>query len=261
MSKTRKRYLKIIFVFLIIGTICFFLFGLNSFKSQLEKNVIIIDNDATFKRKNNKWYSLTSSTDLKSYNWTKFSVFENNKYLGKYYLVNSGEWYLFDSDKNAKNYNGNLLALGGNTNYQVLDYELVDSTDNSYINQVLEDNNVDVNSSLTSNYQIDFDIDNDGTKESLYVISNRFPLDPVTSNKYFGFVFLVKNNKIINLYEDVTMTDDSYSGCKPYITSILDVDNDKKYEVILSCAYYSNSGNKHKLYKFNDDEFNLLVSN
>ena len=78
--------------------------------------------------------------------------------------------------------------------------------------------------------------------------------------KLFSIVFMVKDNKIYYLYKDVRDNLD-YNGCKPFIHSILDVDKDGNYEFIVSCASYSVSEQVDMLYKFEEDQFRILVSN
>ena len=78
--------------------------------------------------------------------------------------------------------------------------------------------------------------------------------------KIFSLVFMVKNNEIYPIYTNIT-SNTGYNGCKPYFRAFVDVDNDSKYEFILSCAKYSASGTTNMLYEFKDKEFKILISN
>ena len=135
-----------------------------------------------------------------------------------------------------------------------------DIIDKSYLNKVLTDVNLEINQELTSSYYISFDIDSDTKEEQLYVVSNRFPIENLGVNKYFSFVFLVKNEKIIYLYKDLEKTTDGYDGCKPYVSNIIDIDSDNSYEIILNCSDYSTGQTISKLYKFKRNKFELIVS-
>ena len=70
---------------------------------------------------------------------------------------------------------------------------------------------------------------------------------------------MVKNNNSYYLYKDTS--NEMFDACKPYISGILDVDNDKNYEVIVNCGKYSNQGTNVSLYKFNKKNFEKVVSN
>ena len=52
-----------------------------------------------------------------------------------------------------------------------------------------------------------------------------------------------------------------FNGCKPYFNSFIDVDNDSRYEFILNCAEYSTNGVSRMLYKYDNNEFKILISN
>ena len=84
----------------------------------------------------------------------------------------------------------------------------------------------------------------------------------IDHEKILSIVFMVKNEKIYYLYNDIS-ENRSFNGCKPFFTTFLDADNDKKYEVILSCAGYSTSTQVDMLYKFNkdNDAFEIVISN
>lgn len=260
MTKTQKRYLLIFILLLIFSLVFFLFFGLKYVSKKEEKSIIIINDDAVFAGENDNWTNITGTNKVEKYNWEKYNVYTNNESLGNYYLVNNENWYLFDKDKMAINYEGNLLAFDEKTKYTILNFTEKEIIDRTYINKVLEDNKIDQAATFSSSYYIDFDIDNDNIKEQLYVITNKFPYEE-TKEKSFGFVFLVKNNKIYYLYKKVSSNEKLYEGCKPYINSIFDLNNDNKYEINFSCGYYSTEGTIQKIYNFNNGKFKLLVSN
>ena len=257
--KNKRRYIKIIVVIVILSVIFLLTVGLNLIKKEQEIDLIVLDSNVIFKKQNNKWYSIKKDSELKKYNWQFLYTFVDNEYLGKYYLYFDEEWYLFDKDKNALNYNGSLIAFN-DSKYKVINFNTSDIVDNTYLNKILTENNLDLNQELTNNYYFSFDIDNDNKDEQLYVVSNRFPINNLNTSTYFSFVFLVDNGKIITIYEDIEKTDDSYSGCKPYIKSILDINDDNKYEVILNCAYYSTGEINSSMYEYKHNKFKLVVS-
>ena len=73
--------------------------------------------------------------------------------------------------------------------------------------------------------------------------------------------YMVKDDKIYSIYQDVA-ANSGFNGCKPYFQSFLDIDQDEKYEFILSCGYYSNARRSDMLYRLTDDEgFKIIISN
>ena len=132
-------------------------------------------------------------------------------------------------------------------------------TDDTYVNYVLQENNLDGENQFTTSYKVDVDFDNDGEVEELYLISNAFPMD-FNPEKIFSIVFMIKNDYVYYLYNDVS-TNTSFNGCKPFLKAILDVDNDGLYEFVVSCAKYSTSIETDMLYKYVDDSFKIVISN
>lgn len=260
MKKSNKRYLFVFIIIIALSAIFFIIYGMDSNKKQKMDPTIIIDNDAVFRKVGSRWIKLDKSEDLDSISWNKFNIYTDTKYFGKYYIVNQDKWYLFDNDNNAVNYEGSFIGIDTDHNYKVINIIQNDITDYSYVEKALSENEINTDIELSSSNVISLDIDNNGKNEYIYTITNRFS-EKKENEKYFGLIFMVKNNRIYPIYKNSSKEDDIYDGCKPYVNSILDIDQDNKYEVIVSCAYYSNSGVEERLYKFDNANFNLLVSN
>ena len=78
--------------------------------------------------------------------------------------------------------------------------------------------------------------------------------------KVFSFVFMEKNGTLSLLYSAID-NNKGTNGCKPMITSVLDADNDKKNELIVTCNQYSIEEPIVMLYQWKENEFKLLISN
>lgn len=256
--KTKKRYIKIIIIMILLSIIFLLTIGLKLIEKENEIDLIVLDNNVILKKENNKWSSIKQESELKKYNWNMLHIFVDNKYLGKYNIYFNEKFYLFDKDRNAVNYNGDLIAFSNNS-YKLVNFTTSDITNNYYVDKILSDYKLD-NTSLTSQYYIDLDIDNDNINEQIFVVSNKFPIDNVTQNTYFSFIFLVDKKEIIMIYKNIEQTDDSYSGCKPYINNILDINDDNKYEIILNCAHYSTGQIDSLMYEYKRKKFNLIIS-
>ena len=256
--KKKKRYVVILVILAIYLLAMFLLFG-NYIKKGKYETTIIIGQNTIWNYSDRKWINITSNSTIQELNWTKYNIYLDNKYTGEYYLWYDDKWYLFDDNKNAIKKDGNLLAFRSNYDIKVHNFSTSEIKDYSYVKKVLSDNNLDINSKFTVNNQITLDIDNDGTEETIYIISNVFAID-FYSDTIFSIVFMVKDGKIHTIYQDI---DKNYStnGCKPYINTIFDIDADNKFEIVLSCGRYSINKPIDMLYQLTNEGFKILISN
>lgn len=254
--RSKKTYIVLIGILLAFCLVMFLTFGVDNLIKEKYDTTIVLGEDTVWTLKKRKWYYMDNYDEL---NWNKYDVYFNNEKVGnKYYLWHSDKWYVFDSKKNAVKVDGDLLAVNSNYDVKVHDFNISDIEDYTYVNSVLNDNEISDNQ-FTVDYRIVFDYDNDGEDEEFYVISNTFPMD-FDPNKIFSFVFMIDNEKIYPIFYD---TDDNtgFNGCRPYFNTFIDVDNDSKYEFILSCSKYSTTSVGHGLYKLKNGEFKILISN
>ena len=254
--RTKKAYIILIAIILIFFVVMFLVFGVDNIRNERYATTVIIDNDVVWTLNKKKW---TNSFSYSKLNWKDFNVYVDNKELGNYYLWHDDKWYLFDKKKNAKNYDGRMVAYRANYEMSIYDYELESISDFSYVNEVLSKNGITDVEEYTAKNKISFDYDNDGVVEDFYLVSNVFPMDS-NPDKLFATVFMVKDEEIYPIYTEI-QKNTGFNGCKPYFNTFIDVDNDKKYELVLSCAKYSVSHTNNMLYKFKDNKFKILISN
>ena len=262
MKRDTKVYILLIVFLAIFFVVMFLLFGVDNIKQEKYTTTIIVGDTSVWKYENRKWLNIRTRTSLDELSWNKFHVFSNNKEIGEYYLwYNQNRWYAFDEKKNAVQTDTSLLAYQANFDMKVYDYEVetIDATD-KYVQKVLQDHNIGLSSTFTSIYKTRLDFDNDSKEEEFYILSNAFPMgaDP---DRIFSIAFMVKDDEISYLYEDIFEKTNSYNGCKPYYNAFLDTNNDNKYEIILSCGRYSATNQVDMLYQYIDKKFKILISN
>ncbi len=255
---------KKIYIILIVSLVVFFivmfsLLGVKNIKEEQYSSTIIIGNSTVWTFSDKKWNNITYKSSLKNLSWEKYHVFSNKEYAGEYYLWHDDKWYVFDENKKAILLEGDLIAYSANSDLKLQSPSEKTVENFDYINYVLEKNDLSLSSKFTSIYKVDFDIDNDSTEEEFYIISNAFSMD-FTPDKTFSIAFMVKEDTIYYLYKDVT-DNKAFNGCKPYYNFFLDVNDDNKYELVLSCSKYSVIDQIDMLYEFNDNEFKILISN
>ena len=256
---------KSTYIVLLVSLIAFFLvmflvFGLDNIKKEKYATTLLVGDDTVWTYSNKKWNNISKVTTIKDLSWKKFNVYNDNKKVGNYYLWRDEDrWYAFDDKKNAIPMSGEFFAYDANYDIDVSDFTEEEITDRTYVNQVLEENDLSPSSKTSTEYMIRFDYDNDGVEEEFYLISNVFALD-FTPETSFSIVFMVKNDQVYYIYKDIS-TNRIYNGCMPYFTTFLDSDDDGNYEFVLSCARYSVSGVVKMLYKNEKGEFKILISN
>lgn len=257
---------KSTYIGLIIGIGVFFLvmflfFGIDNIKKESYNLTLIVGDNTVWMYNKKNWVNVSEQESFKDLSWKKYDVYSNNIKQGVYTLWHDDKWYAFDDNKNAVTIDGDFLAVASNFKIDISNFNTqnIEVDDNIYT--VLNDNSLNTSSMFTSKYKVDIDLDDDGLKEEIYVISNAFSMD-FNPNKIFSIVFMVKDKKIYYLYNNIIDNNKSnFNGCKPYINSILDIDNDNKYEIILSCSKYSVGKRVDMLYQFVDGQFKLLISN
>lgn len=259
MKKGRKKYIILIIILIIYFIVMFISFGMDNFKKK-EKTIIIVDNGTVWESDGNKWYNITTINQIKSLNWKEFTVLSDGKKFGNYYLwYDDSRWYLFDKNKKAVSYSGDIFAYQSSTRINVLPMNIKNIEDFTYVRKVLSNNGLSEDSKFTMATVSSFDIDSDGVEEDFYVVSNVFATD-FFPDKSFSFVFMVKDNKIYMLYNDID-NNTGTNGCMPYLNNVLDVDNDGNYGVIVSCSKYSLQGTTNMLYTLDDGKFKIIISN
>lgn len=254
--KENKIYIILIAMLLVFFVIMFLIFGLNASKDDEYDTILIVSDDTVWAYESDKWSNLTSFKELDG---EKYNVYLNNEKKGNYYLSYNDKWYASDDKNKSIKLEGDLLAIKSSKNISVYNFSTKNIDDYSYVYSVLKDNNLPTDSQYTVNKKIVFDYDDDGYDEEFFLISNAFPLD-FSPSSIFSIVFMVKNGEIYTIYSGIE-NNKGYNGCMPYISSFIDVNNDSKYEVILSCAKYSVSGVNRMLYEYKNNEFKMLISN
>ncbi len=254
----KKKYIIAFIILVLFGVIMFLLLGVNNIRENQMSTTLIVGDNTIWHYSEKKWVHLTSAKSFHNLEWKQYHIYLDNKKYGDYYLWHDDKWYAFDSRKNAVPLKGELLAIKSNYDIPV-EKGLEENVDDSeYINQVLSDYNLSLSSHFTSKYKVLFDFDSDGVEEEFYVISNVFALD-FQPDTLFSIVFMVKDDTIYPIYQDIS-SNQSMNGCKPFFKSFLDLNEDQKYEFILSCGYYANEKQIDMLYHFDQEEFKIIIS-
>ncbi len=257
--KKKKRYVILVLILLLYFGLLFYFLGYKNVKNKGNTATILVGNETVWNYENKKWFHIKKQATIEKLNWQKFHVYLNQEEIGDYYLWHDDRWYLFDKNKKAVNKSGDLLAIRANYNIAVAAMEEVEMTEDAYVQQVLEEYHLPFPSQYTTRKKLIFDIDNDGIKEEFYILSNAFAIDFYPETAY-SFIFMVKEQQITMLYHNIVKNTGT-NNCQPDIYSVLDIDRDKKYEMIVACYNYSIETPVYMLYQQQKDQFKILISN
>lgn len=258
----KKTYILLFIVLVVFLGVMFLAFGVNNIKKNTYDTTIIVGDSTIWTYNKKNWLNLRNKSSIAELNWKEFNIYLNNEKFGKYSLWYDDKWYAFDKNRNAVKMEGDMLAYRANFDLNVLQFSEEEITDRTYVDYVLEENNLSVDSQFSSSYKVSLDFDNDDNVEEFYLLTNVFPLDFIP-DVLFSIVFMVKDGKVYYLYNGIRENRSLSNGCKPFFNTFLDADNDKTAELILSCAGYSVSGQTDMLYKFDklEDAFKIVISN
>ncbi len=255
-----KRY-KVITIILIIYFLGFFLiYGLSNLSGRKKELTILVGDNTIWNYSDKAWLNITRDETIASLNWQEYKVYLDNKYFGEYSMwYDDGKWYAFKEDKSAVIMEGELIAYRSNFDPKIKEFETKENSNNTYVHKVLQENELSTSSRMTVNTITSIDIDNDGIVEDFYVISNAFASD-FYPDKIFSIVFMVKEEQIYSMYTNIEKANYG-NGCKPYIRTFLDTNDDDTHEVIVTCAKFSIQEPEDMLFSLNKNKFELLISN
>lgn len=187
---------------------------------------------------------------------TKFNIFVNGKYFGKYYFrnVDSGIKLLDDNSSSIK-YNGNIVANNFDSQIRVsnLEIERTSSADYDIANKILSDEGISTvfNGSNANYIKYKADFNGDGNYEYIYSLSNM--LRDVKEG--YSFIFTYNNNKYNIIAKDIDVGQEGYELS---ISNILDINGDNTLDIVLAKSKYGNLTECYEIYKSNNMVFKKI---
>lgn len=261
-SANEKVGIAIIVILISILIIIIVLYLLGVFNKKAKEADIVVDNTVMFKYSKKKWDTVDSKL-YENYNWNKYSVYSDNKYLGRYDVVNMmDKWYVFTDDRTSVDVSGDKLYLGGEIKAKLSAFKKEKLTsDMVYVHSVLDYYKIsrDDQNNYTFGYKVKFDFDDDGKKEELFVISNMFSSRNVDSS--YSFMFIRDNDKTKMIYNNVSSGDKNLTGCYAYLFSVIKVEDTKSFQMIMKCSHYSTEKAEYGLYQYQNNNVELLLYN
>ena len=202
---------------------------------------------------NGKWYENESF----DYNDKYFDVYAKELYKSMK-VVYTDRWYIMDDSKKFVDYDGRFAAINSTISYTFVqgNSEVLTSENDAIIKAFLDSQGVKYNYESLQKSVMSFDVNRDGIRDDIYVISNLFLDDYTGFDSTFAFAFVRTLNQNIILHQDAFKDVNALSICNPNLDGILVIDDVP--QLILSCSYFSEAGTKHMIYNVEEKKANKL---
>lgn len=252
-----KKVYKTVIIGVIIYVIVMLAIFLPKYISDRRDNLYILSGEfIKIKYSGGNWSNIEDSDD---YKLKEFEVYESDNYKGKYKILYTNKFYLYDSNGKNTSYEGQLFAYTGSLKLSVVTDMIteISESDKVIIQKVLDKLNINEYKNLNTFQKVSLDTDKDGITENIYSISNYYTEDSL--DKVFSIVFTEENGNINILKEKVISADKIYEEPSYEINKVIDIKDDKKYEIMIEQSYYSRPMESCiLLYKLHDKQ-NLIA--
>ena len=259
----KKGYIALIICLILYLIIMFVVFKGDPKQKQKEKieEYVLFSNNQVWKYDGSKF--LTVANNIEALTNQKFYIYEDGAYKGKYKLgTYENSLYLFDDDNNSINYNGELIGFTDNNKHIVSPTisQTIDIKDQEIIKQFFDNNHLEYQNINYENVQKYIsDIDNDDKLETLYNISNMFDENKI--GKGYSLIFINDDDKIYELIKDIETNNKSFSeGYGYYVNNIVDLDNDKIMDFIVTKSKYGSPDICYMLIQKQKKEYKITKS-
>lgn len=223
---------------------------------------VIINDKDIFKVTNSKWTKI-NKRNIDRLSFSNSYSLDGDNFVGKTYInSNKDNFEIYDSEYQKINIADTLITL--NTKKDIKDIK----TAKQY-NTFGDDDMVNVNSILkryslndeTFNVTLKYvtDLNNDGEDDIIYSISNFYDQD--NKSKVFSLIFSSINDNIEMIDEVIVDVAEEYSSNTIYLKSVVDIDQDNNYELIISNTTYGNDNSCYSIYRYDisSNSFTKLI--
>lgn len=248
----------VLIIIVVILSIIFF-----SMKSS-NNSYIILDNNKIIEYNNEKYQYVDNDDYIKS----NYKVFYQNKYIGSYFIdeVDSFTGEVFFTNKSSSNrylFDKPLLAISNNIDFIEFKNEEFTMDDLEIFNNISNKDYITALSEITSTSKVTLDFDSDGVYETFYTVTydsleDLTNYELLNNNSYSVFYYtkngqsyLIKENELYQEGENII-----FSNYK--ISSIIDINNDDIYEIIIINMMYETP--IYEIYEFKRNSYELAFS-
>lgn len=250
--ENKKKITIVVSILLVYFLIMMIFFGLDSLKKKIYHLDILIAPNTYLRYEKGIW------RDIKE---------NEQELLGKFYKIygehqflyegtlqyNEEKWYAFDNNRKPLSLPDRFFAYKGNMNIEVLNYNVTNMSSNEIeeAEGILKDNKITFKPEYTKTLKIEYDFNNDGSNELIYIISNTLGMEE--QNIYFSIAYIKNRGNIEVLVEDIS--ENMYDVPSLELKEVIDINNDKKQELIFEKIYFDQIGTCHEIFEYEKDAY------
>ena len=252
--KVEKKYIilvSILFVYLAF-MLCFWY--LQEQKKGKEYYLIISPN-TIIKHEEGKFKQVANESVVEN---EIFQVYISQEKLGNYYIRNfKNNWYYIE-ENNVNHRIHDAFFATNNPEITLLKFqkEELNDEDHEKISIMLSELDIKTNRENTFGEKIIVDLDSDNIQEIIYAVNYKYAKDDEEAE--INLVILNKNGNLSvidkkNMDKNVPVFD-----CTKKVDTLIDINNDQKYEIITSCMYFDRIGTCHDLYQLKKGKYEKI---
>ena len=188
-----------------------------------------------------------------------FDVYTGENGYSNIKIMYDNDWHAMNDDRDFIEWADDFTAINSSIEYQRKNqaYSDINASEAAVITDFLNSKGITFNYDTLNKHVMIEDINKDGIKDAIYVVSNLFLDDYTGYNNTFAFAFARVLNQNLVLFEDTYKTPGALNICNPYVDQIIYID--EKPILILGCGFSSNGGTKHMLYEIEGKTVNKLI--
>ena len=251
----KKGIIIFIGILVVYLGIMYLFIGKNKVNEKKANEILVIRNNTKFYYNNYKWTKINNN-DYLNFNGKIYNVYQNQSFFGNYELMFNNKWYIFDENNDSIDYDDEVFAYSGKKELKFINFESLnlDSKDINYINKALEKVEIENYKGYFEGKKIKINYDNDSKDELVYIVNGSY------ESRVFTLCFLVDNKDVFIIDSDILNKDDSILLKIYNFHSIIDIGNDKKYEIIISQDTYSEHIPHCHYMLYNNREYDVVTS-
>lgn len=236
-----KKYKLIILFALIYFAIVMFIL----FISSINDVQIVLYPNISIKYDNKEYKKNDFNSKL------KYNIYVDNKYVANSSL-SMDEYSTYLNNEVLTNF----IAIS-NKKIKLVDYKIDELPKEEYMN-VLNELEISKYGDMNLNKKILVDYDKDGVIEEINVISNLFVdpfMDDIGDDK-FSIVYTIDDGKKNVIYNKKFSED--IKGCLISTPYVIDINKDKKYELVTTCTYFDKLGTSVQIFELKKEGYKLI---
>lgn len=255
--ENKKKIVIVVSILLIYFVIMMIFFGFDSLKKKIYHLDVLIAPNTYLKFERGIWRDVKENeAELlgKSY-----KIYDNHQYLYNGVLQYTDDnWYAFDNNNKPLSLPENFFAYRGNLEMDVINYNSVNMSleEIEEASSILKKYNITFQPEFTKTLKIDLDFDSDGERETIYIISNALGMEE--QSIYFSIAYMKNSDNIEVLIDDVSI--DMYQVPSLNLKEVVDINQDKIYELIFEKIYFDQKGTCHEIFEYEKESYKSVKS-